>query len=164
MNRLNPIDVMYINAQSQGNQISNFSCLILARQMPTTLRASVMPGSVVVPSHPYLSSNLFLLQIFFPNYLDVAFLLTSYKVEFLAHSFLSACIVVTFCYPSVPKCQINQKKMIFCCGYCFCLSSCIILHGWKTSMLSTIHLFTSCWCGLVAPRVGSGIWAELSCI
>lgn len=113
MNRLNPIDVMYINAQSQRKQISNFSCLILARQMPTTLRASVMPGSVVVPSHPYLSSNLFLLQIFFPNYLDVAFLLTSYKVEFLAHSFLSACIVVTFCYPSVPKCQINQKKNDF---------------------------------------------------
>lgn len=80
--------------------------------MSTSLGALVMPGSVSAASHPDLSSHSFLLEIFFPNYVNIALLPPSYRVLFSVYSSFSASIVIALCYTSVSNMLDKPEKYI----------------------------------------------------
>lgn len=71
-----------------------------------------MPGSVSAASHPDPSSHAFLLEIFFPNYVNIALLPPSYRVLFSVYSSFSASIVIALCYTSVSNMLDKPEKYI----------------------------------------------------
>lgn len=124
---------MHIRTHISRNRVPNSFYLVSARQMLTSLRVSVMSGSILSLITPFSAFN-FLSTVGLPPKLVTcccSFLLTSSKAKFLVHSLLSAYIAVALYCISILKMLGKQEKNVFLkwSPSFFCLSSCVSLHA-----------------------------------